>query len=187
MKLCNISKSYGDKVIFQDYNDFFEQGQRYCLMGESGRGKTTLLRMIAGLESYDSGMIVYHGEKKFSMVFQENRLFEWETVEKNLCLVQNPYQKETIEEHLQRVCLQETLQKKVSELSGGMKRRVAIVRAMLFDSSIILMDEPFTGFDGDTKKAVIQYLLEEQRKRTMVISTHAQEDVDLLKAKKILL
>lgn len=185
MELLHIQKQYGTKEIFHDYNASFKQGSRYCIMGESGRGKTTLLRMIAGLETYDQGEIVWDAVKKVSVVFQENRLFEWATVEKNIALVQKKKQFIDITRHLQKVKLDGMEKKKISELSGGMKRRVAIVRAMVAESSLVLMDEPFTGLDLDTKKEVIQYVLEQQKGRTLLISTHSKEEVSLLQAEMI--
>ena len=189
MKVEQITKHYEEKLIFQDYDLLMEEGKIYGLMGPSGRGKTTLLRIIAGLEEVEKGSVSFEKEALFSMVFQENRLFEWESVWKNIALVvgKKKEQTERIKEHLRRVGLFSAWNVRVRELSGGMKRRVAIVRAMMADSNYILMDEPFTGLDEATKKLVIQYVLEEQKGRTIVIATHSEEELSLLQAKKVLI
>lgn len=193
MKLEKIKKQFEGKIIFNDYNLTLEEGKIYCIMGESGRGKTTLLRMIAGLEPIDGGKIVWEKEDLCAMVFQEDRLFEWESVWKNIAIVlegkerKAKHLKEMIISHLQRVGLENIAEMPVKELSGGMKRRVSLVRGMMAKSSYILMDEPFTGLDEATKDKVIQYVLEEQKGRTILLTTHSKEEVKKINGHRILL
>lgn len=193
MKLEKIKKQFEDKIIFNDYDLTLEEGKIYCVMGESGRGKTTLLRIIAGLEPIDGGKIVRKKEDLCAMVFQEERLFEWESVWKNIAIVlegkerKAKHLKEMIVSHLQRVGLENVAEVPVKELSGGMKRRVSLVRAMMTKSSYILMDEPFTGLDEVTKDKAIQYVLEEQKGRMILLTTHSKEEVKKINGHLILL
>ena len=193
MKLEKIKKQFEDKIIFNDYALTLEEGKIYCVMGESGRGKTTLLRIIAGLEPIDGGKIVRKKEDLCAMVFQEERLFEWESVWKNIAIVlegkerKAKHLKEMIVSHLQRVGLENVAEVPVKELSGGMKRRVSLVRAMMTKSSYILMDEPFTGLDEVTKDKAIQYVLEEQKGRMILLTTHSKEEVKKINGHLILL
>lgn len=193
MKLEKIKKQFEDKIIFNDYDLTLEEGKIYCVMGESGRGKTTLLRIIAGLEPIDGGKIVRKKEDLCAMVFQEERLFEWESVWKNIAIVLEGKErkarnlKEMIVSHLQRVGLENVAEVPVKELSGGMKRRVSLVRGMMAKSSYILMDEPFTGLDEATKDKAIQYVLEEQKGRMILLTTHSKEEVKKINGHLILL
>lgn len=184
----NLCKSYGNMTIFSKWSFEFQQGKRYCFMGSSGRGKTTLLRILAGLEKADNGRIQGLKSQKITMVFQENRLCEWENAVKNVSMVatgKSFFQKVSLPDicqQLQQVGI-EDLEKPVCQFSGGMKRRVAIVRAIYPESDFVLMDEPFTGLDNKTKQQVIQYVLKEQRERTLIISTHSEEEASLLQGK----
>lgn len=193
MKLEKIKKQFEGKIIFNDYDLTLDEGKIYCVMGESGRGKTTLLRMIAGLEPIDGGRIILKKDALCSMVFQEERFFEWESVWKNIAIVLEGKErkarnlKEMIVSHLQRVGLENVAEVPVKELSGGMKRRVSLVRGMMAKSSYILMDEPFTGLDEATKEKAIQYVLEEQKGRTILLTTHSKEEVKKLNGRLILL
>lgn len=193
MKLEKIKKQFENKIIFNDYDLTLEEGKIYCVMGESGRGKTTLLRIIAGLEPIDGGKIVRKKEDLCAMVFQEERLFEWESVWKNIAIVLEGKErktrnlKEMIVSHLQRVGLENVAEVPVKELSGGMKRRVSLVRGMMAKSSYILMDEPFTGLDEVTKDKAIQYVLEEQKGRMILLTTHSKEEVKKINGHLILL
>jgi NitT/TauT family transport system ATP-binding protein len=171
-----------------------EGGNVYCLTGASGRGKTTLLRLILGLEPSDSGEIHFlsplsSGQEvspRFSAVFQENRLCETLSPLDNVFLTTKKcYSRSQIREELCRLLPDECLSRPVYTLSGGMKRRTAIARAMLAPSDIIIMDEPFTGLDEDTRHHVIRYILEKQDGRMILISTHQEDDILLLDAQVI--
>lgn len=182
IQIENCSKYYDKTCIFSKWSFEFQSGSRYALMGISGKGKTTLLRILAGLEKAEQGTIYGLKEQKISMVFQENRLFEWENPVKNVAVLTHGKADELeIEAHLKRVGIEE-FQKPVSQFSGGMKRRTAIVRAMYVQSDLLLLDEPFTGLDEKTKRQVIQYVLEEQRGRTLIFSTHSEEEAKLMKS-----
>lgn len=167
LRMEHIYKSYGQAVVLQDFSYAFTPGGITCIMGESGAGKTTLLRLLMGLEKADSGIIT--GFDKVSAVFQENRLIEHLNAVENTALVI-------------KVLPKEALLKPVREYSGGMKRRVALVRAMAADSEIVLLDEPFTGLDSRNSKKAAEYILSEQRGRTVISVTHDMEMCKMLGA-----
>ncbi|MGL5436863.1 MAG: ABC transporter ATP-binding protein [Lachnospiraceae bacterium] len=178
-----LSKSYGDLSVLKAFHMELECGHIYCLMGASGSGKTTLLRLILGLEQPDSGTITLKNstDEGVVAVFQENRLCESFSPVDNVCMVTGAsLSREAAARELGRLLPEESLRRPVSTLSGGMKRRVAIVRALLAPSCAILMDEPFTGLDEDTKALVIDYIKEKSVGKLILIATHQEEDIFLL-------
>lgn len=188
ISICKLSKSYGEMPVLEEISVELAAGGRYCLMGVSGRGKTTLLRLIMGTEKMDSGTIRFSEGKRprFSVVFQEDRLCETFSPLDNIRLVTGVrYTQREIWDELSGILPEESFQRPVMTLSGGMKRRVAIARAMMAESDIVLMDEPFTGLDEENRKRVISYILEKLRGRTLLVTTHQEEDVELLGAERI--
>lgn len=194
IQVCDITKTFADRTVLNQYNACFDNQVINCIMGESGVGKTTLLRIIMGLEEADIGQILGVQDKKVRMVFQEDRLLENNTVLDNLLFVMNGKKKENLE-CIQKACrqvgLSKCLSQNVKELSGGMKRRVVLVRAFVCDFDILLLDEPLKGLDKDTKKKVAAYMLDEVKKRQehrkeapiIIMVTHDSEDVNLVKGK----
>lgn len=184
----DISKSFGDVSVLRGVTYRFDQGGIYCLMGPSGSGKTTLLRVLLGLETKDSGVIEGHHVGEISAMFQEDRLCETLTPVENIALVMSRKTKRSdIERMLTRILPADCMNRPAMQLSGGMRRRVSLARAVAFPSKMIILDEPFTGLDQATKKVVIEFLLEERKDRTLLISTHSEEDVVLVGGKKVLL
>lgn len=177
--LENICKKYGEKTVLQDVSFVFPGGQRTCIMGPSGCGKTTLLRIILGLEIPDSGTMTGR-PGRLSAVFQENRLFEDFSALSNVAAVCSKEDKGKIEEHLIALGLGDSLTKPVRTLSGGMKRRVAIARAVLAPGDLMILDEPFTGLDKDTKAVVLEYLKTHTQGRTLILVTHDHAERDAL-------
>lgn len=183
----NLSKSYGERSIWKDLNLTLESGHIYGLMGASGSGKTTLFRILLGLEAPDSGTFTLTPKPfhPLTAVFQEDRLCEEFSPLDNVELTVRhssgrvPSRKELYLELL-RLLPEEAVLRPVNTLSGGMKRRVAIARALLAPSCGILMDEPFTGLDENTKQHVIQYIKEKTTGKLLVVSTHQEEDVAAL-------
>lgn len=179
IELINISKSYGTLSVLHNQNITLEAGHIYCLMGASGSGKTTLLRLLLGLEQPDSGTVT--GTGRPAAVFQEDRLCEaFSPLDNVLMVTGHTLTPEQIHNQMTRLLPAECLTRPVSTLSGGMKRRVAILRAILAPANVILMDEPFTGLDEDTKRLVIQYIRENSANRLLLITTHQEEDIILL-------
>ena len=177
--LENICKKYGEKTVLQDVSFVFPGGRRTCIMGPSGCGKTTLLRIILGVETSDAGTMTGRPER-LSAVFQENRLFEDFSALSNVAAVCSKEDKGKIEEHLTALGLGDSLTKPVRTLSGGMKRRVAIARAVLAPGELMILDEPFTGLDKDTKAVVLEYLKTHTQGRTLILVTHDPAERDAL-------
>lgn len=146
----------------------YEPGRIYYLRSPSGSGKTTLLRLLAGLERPDRGRIRVEGN--CSMVFQEDRLCREYSAVKNVELVTGDAA--SARRALELLLDPGTMEQPCGELSGGMKRRVALARAMEADCAIVLLDEPFAGMDDRTRARAEEYIRRRQGGRTLVIATH---------------
>lgn len=179
----NLTKTFNDKIVLKNLNLEFSHKKINCIMGPSGCGKTTLINILLGMEKADSGKIEGMERIKVAAVFQEDRLCEGFSAVANIRLVCNDnISDKSICDNLKEVGLYEAAQKEVSKLSGGMKRRVAIVRAMMAEANIIIMDEPFKGLDDKTKMKVINYVKKYGEGKTLIITTHNIEEIDMLKA-----
>lgn len=171
----NLSKSYHGKMILDHWSASIPDGKITAIMGPSGIGKTTLFRLLAGLEKADDGQITGLSGKKLSVVFQEDRLFPQLTVLKNLQIVG-----EDAENWLGHLGLSKAAHQYPGELSGGMKRRVSIGRALCHNGDVFLLDEPFQGLDDSTKKDVMGIFLGLKREKTILLITHDQREADYL-------
>lgn len=188
ISIKGISKSFGEHKVLNNVNLDLEDNEIYCLMGASGMGKTTLLRIILGLEQADEGEISGVSSGEISAMFQEDRLCDVLTPVENVALVMpTKSNRKAIRKNLERILPKDCMKQPAKELSGGMKRRVALARAMNYPAKLIILDEPFTGLDKNTKLEVIEYLLSMREKKIMLIATHGEEDVTLLGGKKIFL
>ena len=196
----HIYFSYGTQTIFQDFSTEFEQGSFTCILGESGSGKSTLLRIINGLILPQKGLVKIDGETltkenfiqnrlEMGYVLQGNSLFPHLTVYQNMiyCLKllkkTDDFSKEKITELLALVGLKEDLlQKFPDEISGGQKQRVGIIRAIAHDPKIVLMDEPFSALDSETrdKLQILVKDIHQQLKTTFVMVTHSKEEAEIL-------
>ncbi|MBQ4576538.1 MAG: ATP-binding cassette domain-containing protein [Firmicutes bacterium] len=176
VELCNVSKSFGELELYRDFSMTIPGGKVTAVAGASGCGKTTLLRMIAGLERPDRGTIT---PVTVSCVFQEDRLLPWMTVRENLRLVASS---EAVDEMLTMMKLAEFAEYLPAQLSGGMRRRVAVGRALVYDGDILLMDEPFTGLDPELKTQLISEMgtLWKEQGRTVFFITHDKGDANAL-------
>ena len=190
LELKNISKQFGQKKIFDHFNLTVEDGKILSLVGPSGGGKTTLLRMLAGLEKIDSGEIIHNGEvvpidhletlNLLGFVFQDFQLFPHLSVLDNLIL--SPVKtmgmtKETAKEKavtlLQRLGLGEYADAYPYSLSGGQKQRVALARAMMIDPQIIGYDEPTSALDPELRQEVEKLILQNHEAgMTQIVVTH---------------
>lgn len=179
----SVSKSFGEKAVIADFSYTFEKGKITVIEGASGCGKTTLLKIIAGLLKAEKGSV--DGiPKRIAFVFQEDRLCEEFSAIGNIRLVcGKEKEKEEILSHLKELSLSGEENKPVKELSGGMKRRVAIARAICFDADLIILDEPFKGLDGALKKNVMDYVLKHTSGKTVICVTHDQSEAEYLNAK----
>lgn len=161
-----------DEPLLNKLNFEIPAGSVFSLLGNSGIGKTTLIYTMAGLLKPLSGEII-NMPKKLSVIFQEDRLFEKFNVHDNISAYNDRLTVDEIETALERVGLDGTGNLKISELSGGMKRRVAIVRTMLMDSDIVLIDEAFTGIDEANRKKTLDFIMAEKKERGLVFSSHS--------------
>ena len=176
IEIRHLDKSFGEKQIFRDFSCSFPEGETTCIMGPSGCGKTTLLNLLLGLEQPDSGSVSGMAGKKRSMVFQENRLVEGMGPVPNLRLVNPAVTRKEAEEMLRALGLSDSLHQPVRTLSGGMRRRVSILRAFAAEYDILFADEPFKGLDEKTKSQVISYFQEKTRGKTVLLVTHDREE-----------
>ena len=190
LELRNISKKFGDKQILKDFNLIVPEKQVLAIVGPSGGGKTTLLRMLAGLETIDSGQVMYNGEtldvtelekrNLLGFVFQDFQLFPYLSVLENLTL--SPIytmniSKEEAEEKAQgllaRLGLSEHAKVYPYSLSGGQKQRVALARAMMINPEIIGYDEPTSALDPALRLEVEKLILQNREMgMTQIVVTH---------------
>lgn len=179
IKIENITKKYKDQVVLEQYNGKILMPSITAIEGKSGIGKTTLIRCIMGIESVNTGRIIGIKNIRFSVVFQENGLCENLSVLSNIQLVANQTITH-IKEELKKVGLFDIENKKVKELSGGMKRRIAIVRALQVPFDILVLDEPFQGLDRQLKEQVIAYIKEKIKGKTVLIVSHDKEELEII-------
>ena len=176
LELEHVSKSYHGRPVLQGVTERYERGNTYYFRTPSGSGKTTLFRLIAGLERPDETgeqtKILRHGSR-ISMVFQEDRLCEEYSALVNVDMVTGD--RERSREQLCRLLEEEELHKPCRELSGGMKRRVAVARAMAAGGDVILLDEPFAGLDAESRRRTEQYIRSLGKDSAMLVATHTGE------------
>lgn len=182
----NITKSYGDKRVLSDLKLTLEAGNRYALVAPSGTGKTTLLRILLGLEKADCGEILGMPDK-VAVVFQEDRLCEGFTALENVTLVMNQKlsskeKKKLATSLIEELDLTDAIHKKASKLSGGMKRRLSLARALAYDSELLILDEPFEGLDVETRRKVIAVVERHLNGRTLIMVSHNKDDIVALDA-----
>lgn len=216
LSIHHLSKHFGTLEIFNRRDFSFSSEKPWCIMAASGFGKTTLFRILLGLEKAEEGEILISDdfcdkdgisanalkehrisanslkelrisanplkELRISAVFQENRLCETLSPVDNLLLAVPELNRQSAEQELSLLLPAECLNRPVSTLSGGMKRRAALVRAVCFSGTILLMDEPFTGLDEDTKQEAARYILSRRRGRLFIFSSHQEEEGRLLGA-----
>lgn len=200
INLHEIDFSFAEKKILHKFSLLIPDGARICLMGNSGCGKTTLLRLIAGFLTPDSGRISGMDVNRISMLFQDDSLCETFSVSSNILLGclrgahpailkeapsgSNPLEY-VLARHLSCLGLSQDARTPVASCSGGMKRRTALIRAILSDSDLIILDEPFQGLDQTSKLKCIDYINSNLHGRTLLCVTHDPEDADLLHAKVV--
>ena len=182
IQCIHISKSFGEKVVFSDFSAVFPIGKTSVLTGLSGQGKTTLLRLLTGLDVPDTGEIRGITNQKISIVFQEDRLCENLNPIQNIRLVtRQKISAEEIQKTMARINLTGCENQPVREFSGGMRRRVALLRALYADFDILLLDEPFKGIDYQTIEKTVQLILERTKGKTVIMISH-EKLPDMLKA-----
>ncbi|NGU66664.1 ABC transporter ATP-binding protein [Clostridium perfringens] len=178
IKLINIEKNFGNKKIYDKFSLTFEEGKINCILGKSGCGKSTLLNIIANLEEINSGKIIGVPEK-IAYVFQEDRLIEWNSIYTNMELPLLKFytkdeREEKIKNILREVELEDYINSYPKELSGGMRQRANIARALLYNGELLLMDEPFKSLDKSSKENIIKIFKKNhlEKNNTVIMVTH---------------
>ena len=184
MRIEGLCKAYGGEKVLQDLSAHFDSGVT-VLMAPSGSGKTTLLRILLGLEQPDSGEI-YDAPERWGVMFQEDGLLEGLTALEILRFAIGP----TLEEEkaaalLKRLGIGAEGDKRVGAWSGGMKRRLALARALLCPAPALMLDEPFTGLDEENKAVCLAAIREAAREKMVLLVTHDASDVQALDAQVI--
>jgi spermidine/putrescine ABC transporter, ATP-binding protein PotA len=202
LTLKNISFSYKDKVIFDNYNFVMNKEEIIAMIGPSGCGKSTLLKIINGLETDYSGDVLLDGvnvnnipvnKRDIVLMFQDNLLFPHMTIFENIefSLKMKKYPKHEIKKMVEEVAkdihLQDKLNKYPKELSGGQQRRVALARAVISKPKLLLLDEPFTGLDKEIKLEIMNLvkIIREKYNTSIIFVTHDLSEAEYLKAKYI--
>lgn len=186
IKISNISKSYNNKKIIEKFNLTIEKGKFISFVGAYGTGKTTLLKLLAGIENIDEGNITINGcspkelkeQRKIGFAFQQPMLLPWRNVLNNILLPAEFNKEEKsneAKELLNLVGLQNKMEAYPSELSGGMQRIVSILRAIILNPSILLLDEPLSAIDEINRDELHEKLIEIHNKnsQTTILVTHS--------------
>ncbi len=185
----NLSKSFGKNTLFQNLSFDVAPGEKVLISAPSGVGKTTLLRILCGLESAETGIIEGLSPEKISYLFQEPRLFPQLTTLENVTCIHPDPQAATKNalNLLEKLGLSDALDQYPHELSGGMKQRVALARALSVDRPILFLDEPFTALDPELKDSVRNLVAETCKDKTLFLVSHDPEDGEFLTQKTIVL
>ena len=190
LKISNISKSFGEKKIFNSFSYTFAQNGIYSISGNSGVGKTTLLRLISGLDNDYSGEIIGGGFENVAFAFQEYRLFPALNAIENVIIPNGDIKNAELKKKSANILLaldfkEQDFHLDISELSGGMKQRVSLARALVSKKPILLLDEPTKELDEKIRKSLYELIKAEGQKRLVVIVSHHNEDFDNLDAIRI--
>ena len=179
IKIENLNKNYDSKSIFKNANYKFRKNIFNAIMGKSGIGKTTLLNILIGIDKDYTGNLIGLPKDK-SVVFQEDRLLENYSISDNLNFVlKDKITNDSIEEYLERLDLNIPPETVVNQLSGGMKRRISILRAVLKESELYIFDEPFKDMDRRTHLITLKFVKEELKGKTLIFSTHSDLDIEI--------
>ena len=181
--IAELKKQFGQQIIFEKYSETFTNAAVNCIKGVSGCGKTTLLRMISGLDGDYAGQINFGKPYKLSYSFQENRLLPWLTAYENIAYIFD--RKETCKQFrsdisfylLEKLALTEHANKYPHQLSGGQQQRVNLARALAARADVLLLDEPLTGLDEALKKQIVDFLLEWVESNQVLVVWATHEDI----------
>ena len=172
---------YGEQVVLADFSLSLPETGTVALMGPTGCGKTTLLRVLSGLLEPQSGRVCGLAGKRVAVLFQEDRLLPWLSARDNVAAVLEKGETACAEQALRDVGLPENaFGKRPAELSGGMRRRVALARLLAYGGDVWLLDEPFKGLDADSRARVMQTVKRAGQGKLMVLVTHEKAEAQAL-------
>lgn len=178
IRFNNVSFKYrSSEYVIKNLSFEAKKNERICFFGASGSGKSTVLRLIMGLEKAKKGNIEKDENLTFSASFQEDRLIPFKTAKENVALFSNEKEAEEI---LCDLGLSEAVNKLPAELSGGMKRRVSLARALAHKSDVLILDEALTGLDSQTKEICIKCAEKYLNGRTLILVTHDPTEAEAL-------
>lgn len=194
ISLEHISKSYGSTVVLKDFQLEIREKEAVAVVGESGCGKTTLLRIMAGLEPDYEGDVRKDGislrktppnHRDMALVYQEPALWNHMTVRENILFAADRKGAKRIPDSFQQICdgleITPLLARYPNEISGGQAKRVSLARALISPKEILLLDEPLSNIDRETRAKVMQFLKEHYvGRRTIVYVSHDMEEVESL-------
>lgn len=186
-----ISKKYGENLVLDHVSFTVKKGQTLAILGESGCGKTTLLRIIAGLEKSDSGNVWIEGcrmsekiepcKRNLAMVFQDATLWNHMTVKKNITFAMKEKDNEKIQKLSEAFGVSDLFDRYPEEISGGQAKRISLVRALVSDRKLLLLDEPLSNIDKETKMKVLTYIKNHVcGEKAVVYVTHDEGEVSYL-------
>jgi len=181
----NVCKAFADKTVLNNVNISVAAGEKLAVCGASGSGKTTLLNLAMGLLQPDEGKILLRADVRMAAVFQEDRLIEHLNAVENVAIAAKNCEKHLVVTALKQVDMNE-IQKPVCKLSGGQKRRVAIVRAALARPQMLLLDEPFKGLDAETRKKTADLLRKNCAEAAVILVSHDTDDIELMGIKRVI-
>lgn len=182
IRVDHLSKSYDQLPVFRNVSLELAEGGVYCLTAPSGAGKTTLLRILMGLETPDAGTVDGLSNRQIAAVFQEDRLCPQLDAAGNIRLVNPLCSDAELRQELLTLLPAESLAKPAASFSGGMRRRVSLLRAMQSRGEVLLFDEPFNGLDEQIRQEAIRYVQKRRNNRTLLFTTHHMEEARALKA-----
>lgn len=178
IRLENIHKSFDGRVVLDGTDLYVAPGERVCLTGVSGCGKSTLLAIAAGALQPDEGKVMICEGIRMAYLYQEDRLLPWLTALENITVT--GVSRDNALSMLERVGLADDANKKPGQLSGGMKRRLAIARALAYGGDVYYLDEPLQGLDDGTAGRVLEVMLDELTGKTAVIVSHSSAEIEAL-------
>ena len=181
LRLENLRKAFGEQILFENLSFAFPEKGLFYISGESGKGKTTLLRMIAGIDTDYSGSILREGE--VSYLFQDRRLFPALSALENVAIVLDKPSSDKRENRVRAAALlgqlnltEADMKKRPAQLSGGMQQRVALARALIYEAPILLLDEPTKELDEANRQILSTLVKEESKRRLVIVVNHEAAD-----------
>jgi len=179
----HVRKAFGERTVLSDAHFTLPEHGRICFFGPSGCGKTTLLRILCGLEAPDAGSVTKPPQTRIACHFQEDRLLPWYTTLQNLTLVTGDDAKSR--QWLERMQIADAATLYPDELSGGMRRRVSLARALAYESDVLVLDEPLRELDETTAEAVLRLIDESIGSRLLLLVTHDRRQAEALDCRMI--